>query len=223
MLSVSSPLASAAKRGATKCRLRTTLLPQRSSQVVKPAQAGTLTTPLPESCRAASSARIASRALWSAVSYLCVYLQWKSVHPPSQASPLVGVSNTPTPLRRKFPHVSQSVGDLASEAGSAASVLEPAPGPHQARTRPAPARTRPAPGPRQGFFSDVTQFDLTDFAGQKRDLRTMEAVAGEIGHCFVVGARHQLRASTALPGRFAETLDSPPTGQLENFSQRLSA
>ena len=63
--------------------------------------------------------------------------------PPSQASPLVGVSNTPTPLRRKFPHVSQSVGDLASEAGSAASVLEPAPGPHQ-------ARTRPAPGPRSG-------------------------------------------------------------------------
>ena len=40
---------------------------------------------------------------------------------PSQV--LLGVSNTPTPLRRKFPHVSQSVGDLASEA-----------------------RTRPAPG-----------------------------------------------------------------------------
>ena len=35
---------------------------------MKPAQAGALTTPLPESCRAASSARIASRALWSAVS-----------------------------------------------------------------------------------------------------------------------------------------------------------
>ena len=46
-----------------------------------------------------------------------------------------------------------------SEAGSAASVLEPAPGPHQ------------------GFFR-MTQFDLTDFAGQKRDLRTMEPVAG---------------------------------------------
>ena len=69
MLSVSSPLASAAERGATKCRLRTTLLPRTSSQVVKPAQAGALTTPpLPESCRAASSARIASRALWSVVS-----------------------------------------------------------------------------------------------------------------------------------------------------------
>ena len=86
--------------------------------------------------------------------------------PPSQASPLVGVSNTPTPLRRKFPHVSQSVGDLASEAGSAAS--RPAPrlrswGPHQ-------ARTRPAPGPHQArtrvFFSDVSQFDLTGGAGQ---------------------------------------------------------
>ena len=38
-----------------------------NSQVVKPAQAGALTTPLPESW-AASSARIASRALWSAVS-----------------------------------------------------------------------------------------------------------------------------------------------------------
>ena len=51
MLSVSSPLASAAE----KCRLRTTLLPRPSSQVVKPAQAGALTTPpLPESCRAAS-------------------------------------------------------------------------------------------------------------------------------------------------------------------------
>ena len=66
------------------------------------------------------------------------------------------------------------------------------------KARPAPrlrswkARARPAPGPRQGFFSDVTQFGLTDFAGQ--DLRTMEPVAGEIGHCFVVGARHQLRA-----------------------------
>ena len=35
---------------------------------MKPAQAGALTTPpLPESCRAASSARIASRALWSVV------------------------------------------------------------------------------------------------------------------------------------------------------------
>ena len=68
MLSVLSPLASAAERGAMKRRLRTTLLPRRSSQVVKPAQAGALTTPPPESCRAASSARIASRALWSAVS-----------------------------------------------------------------------------------------------------------------------------------------------------------
>ena len=36
MLSVSSPLASAAERGATKSRLRTTLLPRTSSQVVKP-------------------------------------------------------------------------------------------------------------------------------------------------------------------------------------------
>ena len=66
MLSVSSPLASAAERGASRCRLRTTLLPRTSSQVVKPAQAGA-TPPLPESCRAASSARIASRALWSVV------------------------------------------------------------------------------------------------------------------------------------------------------------
>ena len=69
MLSVSSPLASTAKRGASRRRLRTTLLPRTSSQVAKPAQAGALTTPpLPESCRAASSARIASRALWSVVS-----------------------------------------------------------------------------------------------------------------------------------------------------------
>ena len=60
------------------------------------------------------------------------------------------------------------------------------------------ARTRPAPG---FFFSDVSQFDLTDFAGQKRDLRTMEPVAGEIGHCFVVGARHQLRASMSAGWR----------------------
>ena len=64
---VGPKLASAAERGASRCRLRTTLLPRTSFQVVKPAQAGTLTTPLPESCRAASSARIASRALWSAV------------------------------------------------------------------------------------------------------------------------------------------------------------
>ena len=34
----------------------------------------------------------------------------------------------------------------------------------------------------------AASIDLTDFAGQKRDLRTMEPVAGEIGHCFVVGA-----------------------------------
>ena len=80
-------------------------------------------------------------------------------------SPWVTLRARPAPRLRSW-----------SEAGSAASVLEPAPGPHQ------------------GFFSDVTQFDLTDFAGQKRDLRTMEPVAGEIGHCFVVGARHQLRA-----------------------------
>ena len=51
MLSVSSPLASAAERRASRRRLRTTLLPRTSSQVVKPAQAGALTTPpLPESC-----------------------------------------------------------------------------------------------------------------------------------------------------------------------------
>ena len=36
----------------------------------EPAQAGALTIPLPESCRAASSARIASRALWSVVCWL---------------------------------------------------------------------------------------------------------------------------------------------------------
>ena len=107
--------------------------------------------------------------------------------PPSQASPLVGVSNTPTPLRRKFPHVSQSVGDLASQART-----RPAPGPHQ-------ARTRPAPGPHQArarVFSEVERLQcdsldltlgLTDFAGQKQDLRTMEPVAEIIGHCFVVG------------------------------------
>ena len=127
--------------------------------------------------------------------------------PPSQTSPLVGVSNTPTPLRHKFPHVSQSVGDLESEAGSAASVLE------RGRLRGfGLGARRPAPG----FFSDVTQFDLTDFAGQKRDLRTMEPVAGEIGHCFVVvSCVSPCRAGAALPGRFAETLDScPPTGQL---------
>ena len=45
----------------------------------------------------------------------------------------------------------------------------PAPGPHQARTRPAP-----------GFFSDVTQFDLTDGAGQKRDLRTTAEIFGKL-------------------------------------------
>ena len=80
----------------------------------------------------------------------------------------------------------------------------PAPGPHQARTRPAPgphqARARPAPGPRQArtrVFSEVERLlqcdsldltlGLTDFAGQKQDLRTMEPVAEIIGHCFVVG------------------------------------
>ena len=35
---------------------------------------------------------------------------------------------------------------------------------------------------------NVAQFDdLTDFAGQKRDLRTMEPVSEITGHCFVVG------------------------------------
>ena len=44
-----------------------------------------------------------------------------------------------------------------------------------------------------------------------------------LGHCFVVGdTRHQLRASMSAgwrgsAGRFAETLDSRPTGQLEIF------
>ena len=59
MLSVSSPLASAAEReppdaGCERCCFRE-----------GPAQAGALTTPPPGSCRAASSARI---ALWSVVS-----------------------------------------------------------------------------------------------------------------------------------------------------------
>ena len=78
---------------------------------------------------------------------------------------LVGVSNTPTPLRRKFPHVSQSVGDLESEAGSAASVLErgrlrgfglgarPAPRLRSwSEAGSAASVLEPAPGPHQGFF-----------------------------------------------------------------------
>ena len=69
MLSVSSPLASAAEREASRCRLQTTLLLQRSFQVVKPAQAGALTTPLLESCRAAApqelrQGRSVARSCW---------------------------------------------------------------------------------------------------------------------------------------------------------------
>ena len=50
----------------------------------------------------------------------------------------------------------------------------------------------------------MTQFDLTDFAGQKRDLRTMEPVAGKTGHCFVFAGKNSPwrglgRAS--MPGR----------------------
>ena len=91
-------------------------------------------------------------------------------------------------------------------------------------------RARPAPRLRF-FFADVTQFDLTDFAGQKRDLRTMEPVAGKTGHCFVVGERHQLRAlhvglarlcragspKAVVPHRTTGFFfhSCPPTGQLE--------
>ena len=49
------------------------------------------------------------------------------------------------------------------------------------------------------------------YNGQECDLRTMEPVSDIIGHCFVVGARHQLRASMSgwrgrapMPGRFAQ-------------------
>ena len=56
------------------------------------------------------------------------------------------MSNIPTPLRHKFPHVSQSVGDLASEAGSAASVLERG----RLRGFGLGARARPAPGTHVG-------------------------------------------------------------------------
>ena len=113
---------------------------------------------------------------WSEAGSAASVLEWRSgggsvfdTTPPHRRHRLL-VCQTHQPLFgasfRKY--VSQSVGDLASEA-----------------------RTRPAPGPRQGFFSDVTQFDL----------RTMEPVAGEIGHCFVVGARHQLRASMSAGWR----------------------
>ena len=62
--------------------------------------------------------------------------------------------------------------------GSAASVLEPAPGPRQARTRPAPARTR-------FFFSEVPwlqcdSIDLTGGAGQSQDLRTTLEIFGTV-------------------------------------------
>ena len=76
MLSVSSPWASAAERGAPRCRLRTTLLPRTSFQVVKPAQAGALTTPPLPNCRAAggeafvayeASSVASALAPWSAV------------------------------------------------------------------------------------------------------------------------------------------------------------
>ena len=64
MLSMLLPLASAAERRAFRCRLRTTLLSRTSFQVVKPTQAGALTTPpLPESCRAASSTACIEGAL----------------------------------------------------------------------------------------------------------------------------------------------------------------
>ena len=78
-------------------------------------------------------------------------------------------------------------------------------GPHQARTR---------------VFSDVTQLDLTDFAGQKRDLRTMEPVAGEnrplgeaikrergpLGEPVLIGrAINEGRASTIGQARIGRT------------------
>ena len=77
--------------------------------------------------------------------------------------------------------------------------------------------------------ADVTQFDLTDFAGQKRDLRTMEPVAGEIGHCFVVGARHQLRASMSAGWRGSagqvrrNFRQLSPQDNWKNFSQRTTS
>ena len=124
-------------------------------------------------------------------------------------------------------YVSQSVGDLESEA-----------------------RTRPAPGPHQFFFSDVTQFDLTDGAGQSRDLRATAEIFGklskistarkaqvalvlfEVGSFQCVPGERCGRWLASMPGRFAETLDSGPQdnwkksscpvgGQLEKFLGRI--
>ena len=103
-------------------------------------------------------------------------LEWHSTPPHRRHRLLVRQPHQPlfgTSFRK---YVSQSVGDLESEART-----RPAPGPHQARTR---------------VFSEVARLqcdsldltlDLTDGAGQKRDLRTMEPVSDIIGHCFVVG------------------------------------
>ena len=137
MFSVSSPLASAAERGATKCRLRTTLLPRRSSQVVKPAQAGALTTPLPESCRAASSARIASRALWSAVSLaesaafvayeassaVSALEAWSAVMPASRLASCAAKASVARPSRAFAILVSNSSGSQSTVASALASAL----------------------------------------------------------------------------------------------------
>ena len=60
-----------------------------------------------------------------------------------------------------------------SEAGSAASVLEPAPGPHQARARPAPGTRQARTRPLEVSASTCHPYnDLTDGAGQSRYLRT---------------------------------------------------
>ena len=143
--------------------------------------------------------------------------------PPRRAPPPVGASNTPTPLRHKFPQVRPPLGPGGGlgedriffsweefrawkpphRRAGVGSAFD-APPPHRLR------RTRPAPGPHQ-VFSEVARLQcdsldltlgLTDFAGQKPVKSVGQSPVSEItGHCFVVGARHQLRASMSAGWR----------------------
>ena len=174
---------------------------------MKPAQAGALTTPLPESCRAASSAR----TLWSAVllaesaafvayeasSVASALAPWSAV---MLASRLASCAATKVSVARP----SRAFAILVSTSSGSPSTVE---------SREASALASALPRRAASRAAVVT---------------ASRRVAGEIGHCFVVGARHQLRASMSAGWRLCRAgspklLTVVPQDNWKNFSQRLSA
>ena len=116
MLRVSSPLASAAERGASRCRLRTTLLPRMSSQAGVPAS----------KLRCDEGLGGETQLSWCLPPAACpVRPPWRAGRPAHWRPPCRGGPR---------PGLYHSVRTPAGSFRKA----RPAPGPHQARARPAP-------------------------------------------------------------------------------------